>query len=176
MLGWRYASHRLYIDVSRSAADIGEGHKGYMFTFDYLQTVAGPRWFPELLLFLVAGLVIGAVGGMASMFAVRITARRWCRTVALSTITVVVGAGIGLIAVAYSRSIPPELLILPVTDPSFVLTDAMIAANPTSIYGAPKYVDASPELVYFPLAGPLCAVAISLILEAARRSITRSRA
>lgn len=87
----------------------------------------------------------------------------------------VTGAVIGLFAALYARRVYPSQLVQKIDDPSFVLTDAWIEANPFLIRGGPRYFDVSPELVYFSLAGALFALVVTLIVEAFRRGISRAR-
>lgn len=166
---WRFASPRQLIDLGHSAGEISGDDSGYFFTFDYLQSVAGPRWFPELLVFPVVGMLTGAVIGLAAVV-VPATASAWRTTIVQLVSALLIGAGTGLVVALYARQVQPALLIQPVKDPSFVPTDTDIGSL-SAIRGAPPYFDMSPELVYFPLAGALCAAIVRVILESARRMI-----
>ncbi|MFI8774894.1 hypothetical protein ACIGKQ_22415 [Gordonia sp. NPDC062954] len=169
VIGWRYASPRQFIDFGYSAREISGHDSGYFFTFDYLQSVAGPRWFPELLVLPLVGVLIGAVMGLAALV-VPAPVSGW-RTTAVQVVSaLLIGAGMGLVVALYARQVQPALLIQPVKDPSFVPTDTDIGSL-SAVRGAPPYLDMSPELVYFPLVGAFCAAIVRIILESIRRMI-----
>ncbi|MCP2196005.1 hypothetical protein LX14_003742 [Williamsia deligens] len=58
-LGWRYATRRLV--VIDNPPTTTPGSKGFMFTFDTVDVVAGPRWWPGLLLLPATGVVVAAL-------------------------------------------------------------------------------------------------------------------
>lgn len=175
VFGWRYASPRQIV-LSDPAGELAGQDGGLSFVFDYLLVVAGPRWFPELLAFPVVGLLIGAVIGLIAMPLSATGPGRRKTTISLVS-ALVTGSVIGLFAVLYARRVQPTLLIQKVDDPSFALTDAEIEANPLTavMRGGPSYFDLSPALVYFPVAGALCALFVVLIVAAIRRVIPRDR-
>lgn len=172
ILGWRYASDRLIIATGPQAREAlnNPDVAGYFFVSDYLQVVAGPRWFPELLAIPAAATLFGLLIGGLSLPA-RHAASATARVVTGAATAAIIGAGVGLAVAFYARNTPPRLLVEPVTDPSFVLTDAIIAANPTGLHDVPYKLSVSPELVYFPLLGALSAVIVLVILNAAHRGI-----
>lgn len=169
VVGWRYASDRLIIDVGTQAQEALDNPEvvGYFVVFDYLQVVAGPRWFPELLTIPVAATLFGMAIGALSLLA-RQTTSATTRILTGAAVAAIIGAGVGLAVTFYARHFLPRLLVEPVTDPSFVLTDAVIAANPSGLHNAPYRLTLSPEVVYFPLLGVLSATIVLLTLEATR--------
>ena len=172
VFGWRYASPRRLV-LSDPTGEFAGQDRGF-FTFDYLLAVAGPRWFPELLVFPIVGLLVGAVIGLAAV-PMSASGPGWRKTTISMVGALVTGAVIGLFAALYARQVYPSQLVQKVDDPSFVLTDAWIEANPFLIRGGPRYFEMSPELVYFPLTGALCALTVVLIAEVIRRVILRER-
>ncbi len=100
----------------------------------------------------------------------------WRQTTVSMVAALATGAVIGLFAALYARRVQPIVLIQNFDDPSFVLTDAWIEAHPMMVSGGPRHFDVSPELVYFPLTGALCALVIVVAFEATRCVISRGRA
>ena len=87
VLGWRYATRRLV--VIDNPPTVKPGDKGFMFTFDSLEYVAGPPWWPGLLLLPAVGVLVGTAAGLICWYALRSNHRPWATSLVLAAPAVV---------------------------------------------------------------------------------------
>ncbi len=108
-LGWRYATRRLV--VIDNPPPTTPGSKGFMFTFDTLNVVAGPRWWPGLLLLPATGIVIATAVGLLCWFTLRSKSAAWATWLTLVTTAVATGAGVAIATLLLTQERRPAVLV-----------------------------------------------------------------
>lgn len=165
-VGWRHGTRRrILLD---NPPPMRPGDTGFMFTFDYLQHVAGPRWWPELLVLPAIGATVAVVVGLF-YWRLRPINRQSAEWLAVALPAGVAGAAVAATAVLLTYTDQPAVLVRSEQGSSSApLTTDLIAGGPWSY-------ELAPVPVWFPAIGIASAVMLSIAMYSAHRAVRRYR-
>lgn len=163
--GWRYATRRLV--VIDNPPTTAPGSKGFMFSFDALIVVAGPRWWPGLLVLPAVGLIAATAVALVCWFALKSTSAPWAIWVTLVATAVTTGACVAIATLLLTQEDRPAVLAR--------IVEGASAARPnqTPLTDAQWDREWTPVGLWFPVVGILGALLITAVLYGVQRSIHR---
>ncbi|MGZ8178237.1 hypothetical protein ACXVUM_09930 [Williamsia sp. SKLECPSW1] len=166
-VGWRHGTRRTVFVENLPPANPGD--KGVLFTFDHLQHLSGPRWWPELLVLPMTGIVVALTAGLVCTAVRRSAEHRPADWLGSTVPAAIAGAAVALAAILLTHIDRPSELVRIVPYSSSASTTSSGA-----ITGEPWSHELVPAAIWFPAIGIVTAIALSALLRV-RHHTTRWR-